>query len=57
MRGFLETRFNIGALQMWPGGFDLGVVAGVTAVAALLGLIPAMVALKRSLADGLTIRV
>ncbi len=56
-RGFLESRFNIGALQMWPGWFDASVVVVVTVVAALLGLIPALVALKRSLADGLTIRV
>jgi len=53
----LESRFNIGALRMWPGTFDLGVIAAVTLLAALLGAIPAYVALKRSLADGLTIRV
>jgi len=56
-RPFLETRFNISALQTWPGGFDLMVVGGVTLTAALLGSIPAFLALKRSLADGLTIRV
>ncbi len=56
-RPFLEARFNIGALRMWPGLFDFGVVGAVTLIAALLGAMPAFVALKRSLADGLTIRV
>lgn len=54
---FLETRFNIGALRLWPGAFDLGVVAFVTLSAAALGLIPALIALKRSLSDGLTIQI
>lgn len=56
-RPFLEARYNISALRMWPGSFDFGVVIAVTIIAALLGAIPAFVALKRSLADGLTIRV
>ena len=56
-RPLLEARFNISALRMWPGTFDLGIVVAVTLIAALLGAIPAFVALKRSLADGLTIRV
>jgi len=56
-RPFLEARFNISALRMWPGAFDFGVVGAVTLIAALLGAIPALIALKRSLADGLTIRV
>lgn len=56
-RPFLEARFNISALRLWPGQFDLGVVVFVTITAAVLGLIPALIALKRSLSDGLTIRV
>jgi putative ABC transport system permease protein len=56
-RPLLESRFNIGALRLWPGTFDLCVLAAVTIIAAILGLIPAIIALKRSLADGLTIRV
>ena len=56
-RPLLEARFNIGALRLWPGQFDVGVVLFVTVMAAILGLIPAVIALKRSLADGLTIRV
>jgi len=56
-RPFLEARFNISALRLWPGQFDISVVIFVTVTAALLGLIPALLALKRSLSDGLTIRV
>lgn len=56
-RPFLEARFNISALRMLPGQFDLYVVISVTAIAAILGLVPALIALKRSLSDGLTIRV
>ena len=57
LRPFLEARLNIGALNLTPGLFDLYVVSGVTCLAALLGLIPAILALKRSLADGLSVRV
>lgn len=57
LQPMLETRFNIGALNLVPGIFDLCVVGVVTLVAALLGLIPAIIALRRSLSDGLTVRV
>lgn len=53
----LETRFSIGALRTLPGFTDIYVVLILTAIAAVLGLIPALVALKRSLSDGLTIRI
>ena len=53
---WLEGRFNIGAARNLPGLFDLWVVLGVTCAAALLGLIPAIIALRRSLSDGLSIR-
>ena len=56
-RPLLEERFNIGALSLTPGLFDVYIVCGVTLMAALLGFIPAMIALKRSLADGLSVRV
>jgi len=54
---WLEARFNISALRMWPGSFDIGVVFAVTGIAAILGTLPAIIALRRSLSDGLTIRV
>ncbi len=56
-RPLLEARFNIGSLRLWPGQFDIAVVIFVTVMAAMLGLVPALIALKRSLSDGLTIRV
>ncbi len=56
-RPFLEVRFNMGALQSLPGAFDFAVVLGVTFIAAMLGVIPAIIALKRSLSDGLSVRV
>ena len=56
LQPILEARFNIGAITLFPGLFDLYVIGGITIIAALLGLIPAIIALRRSLADGLTIR-
>ena len=56
LQPILEERFNIGALSLTPGLFDVYVVGGVTLIAALLGLIPAIIALRRSLSDGLSIR-
>lgn len=53
----LESRFNIGAIRALPGPYDLGVIAGVTLLATILGLIPAILALRRSLADGLSVRL
>lgn len=52
----LESRFNIGALRLVPGAFDLVVIGVITAIAAILGLFPAWIAMKRSLSDGLAIR-
>lgn len=54
---FLEGRFNLSALRLWPGQFDITVLAFVTIAAGILGLIPALMALKRSLSDGLTVRI
>lgn len=52
----LEARFNISTLNLVPGWFDVKVILGITALSALLGLIPAAIALKRSLADGLSVK-
>jgi len=54
---YLETRFSIGAIKKFPGLTDAFVVIALTAIAALLGLIPALVALKRSVSDGLSTRI
>ena len=53
---WLESRYGIAPARSWPGFFDLGVIAGLTAIAAVLGLIPAIRAMRRSVADGLAIR-
>jgi putative ABC transport system permease protein len=52
----LEARFGISPARALPGLFDLYVVLGLTVTAALLGLIPAISAMRRSVADGLAIR-
>ncbi len=52
----LETQFNISTLNTVPGSFDILVILGVTGLAALLGLIPALLALSRSLEDGLSVK-
>ncbi|MCG8435109.1 MAG: FtsX-like permease family protein, partial [Gammaproteobacteria bacterium] len=56
LKALMETRFNLSALALMPGWFDLGVVAGITLIAGLFGLAPALLAMKRSLADGMTIK-
>jgi len=53
----LEARFSISTLRAWPGLTDIYVVMALTGIAALLGLIPAGVSLKRSVSDGLSIRI
>ena len=53
----LESRYGFAPARLVPGLFDLGVVCVLTAVAALLGVIPAYRALERSVADGLAIRI
>ncbi len=52
----LENRFGISALNLTPGLFDLYVIGTITLIAAILGLIPAVMALRRSLSDGLSVR-
>ena len=53
----MEARFGIAPARRLPGVFDLAVVGVLTLAAALLGLVPALRALKTSVADGLSIRV
>ena len=53
----LESRFGIAPARLYPGWFDLCVIGVITVLSSILGLIPAYRALKRSLADGLSVRV
>ncbi len=50
-----ETGVNLAGLA--PGLFDAAVVASVTALAALLAMVPAWRAYRNALADGLSVRV
>jgi len=54
---YLEARFSISAIRTLPSLTDFYVILALTAISALLGLIPALVALKRSVADGLSTHV
>jgi len=54
---YLESRFSISAARALPGAMDAYVVFGLTGISALLGLVPALVALKTSVSDGLSTRV
>ena len=53
----IENRFGIALTAGLPGQLDLMVFICVTFAAGLLGLIPALQALKNSLADGLSIKL
>lgn len=53
----VETRFGLALETSLPGTKDLYVFLAVTGFAALLGIIPALQALKNSLADGLSIKL
>ena len=53
----LSSRFGIALEATGPGLIDLWTILAVTVAATLLGIWPAILALRRSLADGLTIKV
>ena len=54
---WLESRFGFAPARTLPGLFDLGVVGAITLAAAVLGLFPAVRAMRRSVSDGLAVRV
>lgn len=49
----IETRFGLALVGIGVDGFDLLAIAGVTMAAAVLGLVPAGLAFRNALADGL----
>ncbi len=53
----IEARFGLALVGLGPGLFDLGVLAGVTGAAMVLGIVPAWQAYRTALTDGLTLRV
>ncbi|MEO1569193.1 MAG: ABC transporter permease [Pseudomonadota bacterium] len=56
-RPFLTEAYGITLLGTAPSLLDVYTVFGVTGAAILMGLVPAWIALKRSLADGLTVKL
>lgn len=53
----VTARYGISLGGTGPGLADLYVLGGVTLAAALIGMIPAWTAFRRSLADGLTVKL
>ncbi len=54
---YLEARFSLGSVKALPGIKDGIVVIALTLISGALGLIPALIALKRSVSDGLSTRI
>jgi len=53
----LSAQYGVALMGTGPGLVDLYTIAAVTFAATFLGIWPAMTALRRSLADGLTVKV
>lgn len=48
------ANFGLSITHVWPDGRELAWVAGVLAISAVAGLVPALLAYRRTLADGLS---
>jgi putative ABC transport system permease protein len=55
--GLIEARLGVALGAIGPGLFDLQLVGAITGLAILMGLLPALQAMRSSLADGLSIRM
>ncbi|WP_171957063.1 ABC transporter permease [Stenotrophomonas maltophilia] len=53
-RGWALANFGLSITHVWPDGGELAWVAGVLAISAVAGLVPALLAYRRTLADGLS---
>ncbi|MBH1433727.1 FtsX-like permease family protein [Stenotrophomonas maltophilia] len=53
-RGWVLATFGLSITHVWPDGRELAWVAGVLAISAVAGLVPALLAYRRTLADGLS---
>lgn len=53
----LAARWGVVLVETGPGLLDIGAVCAVTALAALMGLVPAWLAYRHAVADGLTIKL
>jgi len=56
-RPIVSRRFGVDLVLSWPDASQLLIIAGVILSAVLVGLIPGFVAYRRSLQDGLTLKV
>jgi putative ABC transport system permease protein len=56
-RSVLVRQFGIDVSITLPSAYDLGILAGVVLAALAIGLLPAVRAYRRTLSDGLQIRV
>ena len=57
LRPFVTREFGLHLPLSAPGGYELGLVAGVILAAFVVGAIPAFRAYRLSLADGLSMRI
>ena len=53
-RGWVLATFGLSITHIWPDGRELTWAAGVLLVSAVAGLVPALLAYRRTLADGLS---
>lgn len=53
-RGWVLATFGLSISHVWPDGRELGWVAGVLLISTVAGLVPALLAYRRTLADGLS---
>ncbi|WP_075678145.1 ABC transporter permease [Stenotrophomonas sp. TD3] len=53
-RGWALATFGLSITHVWPDGRELAWVVGVLAISAVAGLVPALLAYRRTLADGLS---
>ncbi len=53
-RGWVLATFGLSITHVWPDGREVAWVAGVLAISAVAGLVPALLAYRRTLADGLS---
>ncbi|MEM9738610.1 MAG: ABC transporter permease [Pseudomonadota bacterium] len=54
---FLESRYGVSLIGTGPGLLDLTTVGAVTLAALAVGLLPAWLAFRRSLSDGLSVKL
>ncbi|MBO0394270.1 ABC transporter permease [Stenotrophomonas maltophilia] len=53
-RGWVLATFGLSITHVWPDGRELAWAAGVLLISAVAGLVPALLAYRRTLADGLS---